>query len=199
VVEQLIGRGRVLHIGGAHVFTNRFLAEGDNAVLVTDLLAGVADAQLVRPAPPGSGDRTLLELLPGGFWRLLVQLGVAVLLFVWASAVRLGRPVREPALLQLDGTALTDAVSQLYQRTGRTALAATWLRRRTRRLLARQYQLTSAAPAELAATASRAAGRPTDTGRYAAALGEGPVADGAALVELAATLDRLREEVGHGA
>lgn len=199
VLRRQVGLGELYTVGGPAPFTNRYLARHDNAVLATALLVDGATVHLVRPRPFGTGDRSLLDLLPDGFYRLMVQLGVALALFVWASAVRLGRPVREPLLLELPSTSFTDSVAQLYQRGGRRAVAAGWLRRRARRELLHRYQLPPDTGVEqLAAVLAAAAGHPEHADRYAAVLRDQEPGSSEELLDVAASIDRLRREVTHG-
>lgn len=199
VLRRQVGLGEWFAVGGPQPFTNRYLAEQDNAVLATALLLDGGTVHLVRPRPFSTGDQSLFDLLPAGFYRLLVQLAVALVLFVWASAVRLGRPVREPLLLELPATSFTDSVAQLYQRGGRRALAAGWLRRRARRELLHRYQLPpDAGVEELAAVLAKAAGHPEHADRYAAVLRDNEPGSSEELLDVAASIDRLRREVIHG-
>lgn len=199
VLRRPVGRGERIEIGGPWPFTNQYLAGEDNAALATRLFAGNRTVHLVRPAPFSTGDQTLVDLLPDGFWRLVVQLAVAFGLFVWASAVRLGRPVREPTLWELPATAFTESVAQLYQRGGRRHLAARWLRWRARRDLLHRFQLPPDTEIEqLATVAAAAAGRPEDAGRYAAVLRDGEPTTTEELLQVATDVDRLRQEVSHG-
>ena len=141
IVRRPIGNGEVVAIAGPEVFTNRYLAEGDNAALATALLAGRGSVSFVTPAPAGAGDKTLVELVPGWFYRVGLQLLMGFALFVWASAPRLGPPVREPLLWPLPSTALATQIGGLYQRSRQPAVAARWLRRRARRQLTSRYRL----------------------------------------------------------
>ena len=212
VVRVPAGDGEIIAVGGPDVFTNRYLAQGDNAVLATNLLVGRGPVAFVRPGRPGGGEQGLLALLPGGFWRVIIELTLALVVLVWASAPRLGRPVAEPMLLALPGTALAEAAANLYQRAASGPAAARWLRRRAHQELAARVGLApnvSSAELSLAVAAAGAAelGPEVDPGsaqageRAAAieAVLEGAaVPNGAALLVLADNLDRLRREVSHG-
>ncbi len=196
LVVRDVGRGRIVSVGGPDVFTNHYLDEHDNAVLATSLLVGRGPVQLVRPAPLTSGDKTLLELLPAGFWRLVAQGLVAMALLAWASARRHGRPVREPMLWPLPGTAATESVAELYHRTNRYGLSARWLRARLRRSLLRRYQLPPGSPtAELSRLLELE--RPgSGVAELAWRTLEGPDPDtNEELLALAAATDQLRREV----
>jgi hypothetical protein len=116
----------------------------------------------------GEGEAGLWELVPTGVRLGLLQGLVALGLFVWASARRLGQPVPEPRLRELPASALTAAVGELYRRGHQRDAAAAILRRRLRR-----------------ASAARLVGGPGTGLPDGGPGGEPPIGSDAELVELA--------------
>jgi hypothetical protein len=137
VVVDRVGRGRVVAVGGAGPFTNALLGAVDNAGLALELLdaggPGPGTVTVVGASPVGEGDDGLWALVPTGVRVAFLQGLVALGVFVWASARRLGQPVPEPKLRELPGSALTAAVGELYHRGHQREAAAAILRRRLRR------------------------------------------------------------------
>ncbi|MFN0028859.1 MAG: DUF4350 domain-containing protein [Acidimicrobiales bacterium] len=198
LVQWAVGDGTVVGVGGPDPFSNAFLARADNAVLATSLLAGRGPVAFVEPVPVTDGEYglgTLVGLLPEWFWRLMAALVVAAGLSVWASARRLGRPLSEPALLELPATGLTTGVANLYERARRPALAAYWLRARAQRQLAPKVGLPASVSPEELAQALAAADPGGEPAAAAPAIRDllvsGPVTDGAALLRLSQGLDAL--------
>src|SRR3546814_18850835 len=87
------------------------------------------------PVPAGGGDESLIDLIPPGVERALLQLGVAFVLYAVWRAIRLGRPVREDQPVRIAGSELVAAVGRLLGRTRRPDAAAAALRGRLRRRL----------------------------------------------------------------
>lgn len=199
VVAQPVGSGRIVSIGGPAPLTNRHLDDGDAAVLAVALLApetGTSVAFLRPELAAGSGDRSLVDLVGtpvrAALAQLLVAFGIVVL---WRSR-RLGRPVVEPLPVPIEGSELTDAVGRLLARGRQPAHAAAVLRDRARRDLSGPLGLPLDAPADLVAAAitARTTLEPDEARRAAAA----PVTSDVDLVEVAALLVRIREEITHG-
>src|SRR3546814_8139145 len=71
------------------------------------------------PVPAGGGDESLIDLIPPGVERALLQLGVAFVLYAVWRAIRLGRPVREDQPVRIAGSELVAAVGRLLGRTRR--------------------------------------------------------------------------------
>lgn len=193
------GRGTVVGLGGAGALVNSRLAGADNAVLATALLAPGLDDRVVvlRPPPPGAGQKDVLDLVGPGVKLAVVQLGIAfVLVAVW-RARRLGRPVLEPQAVQVPGSALVGAVGELLQRRRSRAEVAGVLRDDLRRTLAARLGMAPSAPA--AAVADTAAARSTVSVEEVLAVlaGQTPV-DEEELVALAQAVESVRREVGRG-
>jgi hypothetical protein len=140
-------RGRVIVVGGADPFTNRYLDEADNAVLAVELLTGGGADQgslavLYDPVfSPGS--RGLRELLPSGFTWALWQLLVAFGLFVLWRARRFGSPVPEPQPVELPGSLLVRATGELHRRSGGTMQASAVLRADLENRMRRQLKVSA--------------------------------------------------------
>lgn len=186
------GRGTVVALGGPGVWTNAALGAADNAVLAAALLRPPAgDLALVRPRAPGTGDTTLADLLPPAVGLALGQLALAFAVVVAWRARRLGRPVREPQAVELAGSQLVVAVGHLLRRGRATGHAARLLRADLRRSLGERLGLPPAAGPESVADVVAARGGPPRAEMMAALDGADP-GDDAALVELAAGVERVR-------
>ncbi len=199
LVVRQVGDGTVIAVAGPDPFSNAYLAQADNAVLAITLLSGQGPVAFIQPGGSGDGGYgmgRLVGLLPQWFWRLMAGLAVAAALSVWASARRLGRPVYEPALLDLPAVGLTEGVANLWQRARRPASAAYWLRVRAHRQLAQRVGLAASASSEEVARALAAArhdvGLDPMTEAIKDLLVSGSVTDGATLVGLSDGLDTLR-------
>lgn len=202
VVEQARGAGRIVAVGGPDLFTNEQLGAADDAVLATRLLVptdGTRTAILQPAAGFGDdgADRSLGDVLGQGVRLAILQLVVAFVVYAWYRARRLGPPVLEPQPVEIDGSELVVAVGQLLQQAKRPQHAADLLRADTRRRLGERLGLpVDASPSVLADVV---AGRTDiDPDQLRRLLADAPVADDAALLELARNLDSLRQEVLHG-
>ena len=193
------GDGTVVAIGGAGMMVNAALAEGENAPVVSALVAPQVGTRLLvlEPGPlagTSTGRRTLSELIPAGVWRAILQLGVAFVLYAAWRSRRLGRPVPEPAPSPIAGSELVAAVGTLLDRSRSPGHAADLLRRDLRRFLGDHLGVPPDAPADVVATvAAERSG--ADEADLRAALGGAPVTDDQDLAALAATIDRIRQEV----
>ena len=199
VVEQTLGAGRMVAVGGPAPFTNDGLDRADAAVLVADLLAprpaGTRVAFLERGAPvlAGDGEETLTDLVPEQVTLALVQLGLAFAAYVWFRARRAGRPVAEPLPTTLAGSELVDAVGRLLQQERDPERSATLLRDDLRRGLARRFGLSPGSDVEDLVAAAERAGADPDRAR--AVLAGPPVTDGDALTTLARDIETTRREI----
>lgn len=186
----LLGTGRPL--------TNDALSEHGNAALAMRMLGAQQRLVWYVPSPSdpalGTGQSSLLELLPDGWKFGLIQVGVAVLVLALWRACGLGPLVREPLPVVVHAAETTEGRAQLYQRSAAADHAATALRRAAADRIAGRLGLPADAGPE--AVAESAAAR---TGRTAAGVHEllyGPAPrDDAALVRLATDLDVLENEV----
>ena len=200
LVTSAVGRGRVVALGGAGMFTNSLLAKSDNSVLAADLLfrgPGVRVAVML-PSPVGGGRRSLSALLDRRTKLVLLQLFIGLAAVVAWRARRLGRPVTETVPVQIAGSELTVAVGNLFERAHRRDTAASYLRHDLRRWLGERLGVGGSAPVEvLAATASARTG--TGYEELVHLLTDQPVASDADLVALAQSIESARQEVAHGA
>lgn len=193
LVVSPTGAGAVVALGGTGALVNAGLGHADNAVLAASLLVAAdgVRVQLQQPPLPGSGDATLLDLVPTRVLVALAQLGVAFLVLVAWRARRLGAPVGEPRAVALPGSELTVAVGALLHETGARAQAAAVLRGELQRTLAERFGLPPGASADVVAEVVAARGG-LDVATVRDAL-TGPVpGDDAGLVALAGRLDAVR-------
>jgi hypothetical protein len=193
------GRGTIVVLGGPGALVNARLGHADNAVLAAALLAPHAGERVavLGPRPPGTGTRTLSDLVPTRVRLMLAQLALAFVVVVAWRARRLGRPVLEAQPVELAGSELVVAVGNLLQRARGRARAATVLRQDLRRTLATRLGLATDASAEQVADAAAAwSGIPSE--RVRGLLDGGTPADEAALVRLGQDVESVREEVVGG-
>jgi hypothetical protein len=200
VVERAAGNGTIVAIGGAAVFTNGALGTEDNAVLAADLLAPVPGTTVAFLEPPavGSGSTSLQDLISPNVKRAIVQLAIAFAFYALWRAIRLGKPVSEPQPVQLAGSELVSAVGQLLQQAHSPQRAADILRADLRRALSERLgvPLSAAPDAFTAAIVSRSS---LDSDAVRAALAGPPVTGDAELLDLAKSIDAIRQEVLHAA
>ncbi len=199
IVASDRGDGTVVAIGGAGMMVNAALAEGENAPVVSALVAPQVGTRLLvlEPGPlagTSTGRRTLSELIPAGVWRAILQLGVAFVIYAAWRSRRLGRPVPEPAPSPIAGSELVAAVGTLLDRSRSPGHAAELLRRDLRRFLGDHLGVPPDAPADVVATVAAERTGATEAD-LRAALGGAPVTDDQDLAALAATIDRIRQEV----
>lgn len=199
LLSRPVGRGMVVALGGAGLWTNQRLDQDDNAALAVRLLAapGSARRAVLVPSKAGSGHRSAVGLLSPRVRTGLLQLMIAFGVLAWWRGRRLGRPVAETEPVRLAGSEIVAAVGDLLARTTNRDAAAHQLRDGARRWLGERLGLGSAAPPDqVADAASTRAG--IDRARAAGLLSDAPLPDEAALVRLAQSLARLRQEVRRG-
>jgi hypothetical protein len=193
------GDGTLVALGGSGLLVNAALAEGENAPVVTALVAPErgTDVLVLEPealAPGSGGQRTLGDLIPAGVTRALVQIALAFVVYALWRARRLGRPVPEPQPVAVAGSELVAAVGNLLDRTRSPAHAGELLRADLRRFLADHLGVPlGTRPDVLASVAAERTQVAEESLRWA--LSPDPVTDDAGLTALAATIDRIREEV----
>lgn len=198
VVEERLGDGRIVAIGGAGPFTNELLDEQDNAVLAVGLLApepGTRAAFLRPDLAVGTGDRGLVDLVGTPVRAALAQLVVAFAVVVLWRGRRLGRPVAEPQQVRIESAELTAAVGRLLARSRHPGRAAAVLRDRARRDLSGPLGLPLDAPGAVVVDAivARTTLDPADAHQATLA----PVSTDDDLVAVATLLARIREEITH--
>ena len=191
-VEVTQGQGRLLLLGSAAPFTNRWLAEADNAVLASALLGPEPGAELTFvPRPdPDEADLSLLDLVPSRVWRLLALLALGVLVGVVASGRRLGHPVEELLPPVVPSATLATSVADLTRRAGDRQGAANRLRDRARREVARTVGAPAAAdPEQLVARLTATLHLAPEAVRHA--LVDGPVTDDETLLDVARSVAQV--------
>lgn len=200
LVVRTRGQGHVAAIGSARPFTNAELDRAHNAGLATALLAPGRDDRVAIMPPPtvGDGDATLMDLVPAGFWRLILLGTMALLVAIVWTARRLGRPVEERLPPVLPSAELARSVAALLQRAGDRSSAAARLRTDARRVTARTLGVpTSSDTDTLVSLVIARTGVPP--GHAEVALHDRPVDDDAALLEVADACRSLRLRLRSGA
>jgi hypothetical protein len=193
--------GALVAIGGTLPFTNEYLGDADNAALIAAVLAPVPGREVVllQDAPTAGtagGVDSPFDLVDRSVVLALVQLGIAFVLYALWRARRLGRPLREPQPVAIEGSELVAAVGDLLHRTGDPQRAARLLRDDTRRELGERLGLPREAPIEtLAATASTRTG--VDADRVTLVLSTMVVTTDDELLALGREIESLRQEILH--
>jgi Domain of unknown function (DUF4350) len=199
-VAENEGAGVVVALGGADLWSNRYLADTDNALLAADLLApakGYTVDWLLTPRV-GSGNASIWSLVPGRVKALFAALAVASLAACFWRARRLGRPVVEVPIVPLPGSELVVATGHLLEKNGRFEESAALVRAEVLgQLGSRLGQAPGTEPATVAQVAAYYGGLPAD--EVVAALCGPPPSNEAELLELARSLQLIREEVLSGA
>ncbi|MCO1655586.1 DUF4350 domain-containing protein [Pseudonocardia humida] len=187
----------VTALGSADVLLNRALAEEGNAALALSLLGEHPRLAWFRPVPEGpppGADRSVLELVPAGWWWGAAQLAIAVALLAAWRARRLGPVVTEPLPVVVRSAEAAEGRARLYRRAGDRGHAAEVLRGAARARLVALLGLPD--DAEPAAVVRAVAGRSDHSITEVSHLLYGPApVDDAGLVALAETLDRYEAEV----
>lgn len=192
-------QGTIVSIGGAAPFMNENLGAEDNAALAVSLAAPNRGVRVAFLEPPiaGSGDEGLLDLIPVGIKRAMWQLGVAFALYALWRAIRLGRPVTEAQLVEIDSSEFVAAVGNLLAERRDPGLSAEILAAAAARSLASSTGLgVGTDPAVVAAAVSDRTGRDPD--RIAYLLHGAGVATDDDLVALIDELDNIEQELLHG-
>ena len=197
LVARAEGEGSVVALAGGAPFINDRLDEVDNAVLAVSLMApqpGMRVTVLEADAA-GSGDDSLLDLMPGSvkssLWQLVIAFGALVL---W-RARRLGRPVEETQPVAIPGSELVIATGNLFHRAGRRDAAVQMLQSQLRRELATRFGLSHDLSVDQIADVLATRGIPVAKTRYA--LSPRLVANDEEFVAMARAIESLRKEVLH--
>ena len=190
---------RVTLLGDGAFMTNEHLDDHGNAALALRLLSRHPTVEWVYPRTPelaADDDRQkgLLELLPHRVLVATAQAFVVLLLIALWRARRLGPVVVEPLPVVVRAAEAVEGRARLYEGAHARDQAGNALRAGLRDRLVRVLGLSPDASPETMVAAVTAR-----TGRDAVAVGDllygPPPADDAALVRLAADLDRLDNEV----
>ena len=194
-----LGSGLVVGLGGAGLWTNQRLDQLDNAALAVGLLAPADGSRVdvLVASRPGSGTRSVFDLLSPRLKWALVELVVAFGVLAWWRGRRFGRPIVEAGRVQLPGSEIVEAVGALMARSGNRDAAARQLREGTAARISGALGLGPHTPRAVVADtcAARFGVSAPDT---LALLADTPVADDAALVRLAQSLATLSQEVTRG-
>jgi hypothetical protein len=199
LVAATDGSGRVVGLGGAGLWTNQRLDQLDNAALAVGLLAPTAGARvdILVASQPGSGHRSVYDLLSPRLKWALLELVVAFGVLVWWRGRRFGRPINEAGPVQLAGSEIVLAVGELMERAGNREAAARQLREGTCARVGSSLGLgTGSSPVVIADALASRFGIPA--ARTLALLSDAPIPDDAALVRLAQSLATLSQEVTRG-
>ncbi|PYC66467.1 DUF4350 domain-containing protein [Streptomyces tateyamensis] len=196
-----LGGAEVIVLGSGRFLTNEYLAHQGNASLALGLLG--SQHRLVWYLPDygsagAGGDRSITELIPGGWSWATLQLAVAVGLAALWRARRLGPLVSEQLPVVVRATETTEGRARLYQLAKARGRAAEALRQAVRHRLAPVLGVSVTggqvdADALLAALGDRLPDRPA--GELGGLLYGPPPLDDAALLRLADELDALERQV----
>jgi hypothetical protein len=120
-----MGDGSIVNLGDGTVWSNRHLASSDNAALAVALLAPKADGtmQFVEPDLSSTPDATeevygigpMLELAPTWIKAVGLNAGLALLVFCLARSRRVGRPAKEPMLVDVRAAQHSEAIGNLLR------------------------------------------------------------------------------------
>jgi hypothetical protein len=199
-VAQNEGAGVVVALGGADLWSNRYLSDSDNALFAADLLAPAKGGTVgwLVTSSVGSGTATIWSIVPSRVKALLATLVIAVLATCLWRARRLGRPVLEVPLVPLPGFELVVATGRLLEKNRRFEEAAALMRADAcGQIASRLGQAPGTGPATVAQVAAHYSGLPAD--EVVAALCGPPPRNESDLLELARSLQLIREEVLSGA
>ncbi|MEZ5309933.1 MAG: DUF4350 domain-containing protein [Microthrixaceae bacterium] len=216
-VEVAVGSGRLFILGSPYLWVNARLqpnkSEGgkvlDNGVTALRLLTATPSGDdepriervlFVESIPTesalGSGTKTPLELIPTPFKALLVGLCVALGVFIWSRATRLGRPVDESAEVTINSSELTLAIGRLFQNDpAYLGAGAESLRREARTEMARAVGVPIDSGPEVLcrAVGQRCGGDPGAV--HELLYGRSSVSNAGQLIALERSLGMLRNEV----
>jgi hypothetical protein len=196
LVVQPVGRGQIVSMGLPAAFTNAHLDEADNSVLAAALLAPRTGTSVaVLQLPPGTVGRvTLSSLVSIGVKLALLQVVLALIVYLFFRGRRLGKPITESQPVQIPGSELVSAVGNLLQQTKSPERAAVIMRRDLRARLGDRLGLPAAtSPEVLAATVEARVGIPQDD--VLPVVADLPCPTDADLLTLSAQVDDLRRRV----
>ncbi|MFH7600267.1 DUF4350 domain-containing protein [Streptomyces racemochromogenes] len=197
--------GDTVLLGSERILLNRRLTEEGNASLALQLLGSRPELVWYLPTladMPADGpaeDKSLLDLVPPGwYWALLQLFAAAAAAALW-RARRLGPLVTEDLPVAIRASETTEGRARLYRKASARDRAATVLRAAARERLAALVGVPASQahdPTALTAAVSARLPAPPDAGSDVTTLLFGPTpADDAALVALADHLDALEREV----
>lgn len=129
-VEIRRGGGRAVLLGGSAPFRNRYLRRADDAVYAARLL-GSGVVRFGPPVAPGQAaaeDGSAWDALPAAGRAVVVQIGVALLLFALARGRRIGRPRAEVPIAAIPAGELVHAEARLLRGAKARGFAAAAMR-----------------------------------------------------------------------
>jgi hypothetical protein len=205
VIVREIGSGLIVGLGDNEPFINRHLRRADNAGLAVALLVPERDTNVTfllgsdasqSVQDVGSGDDTLRDLVPTWVWMAITLGAVAFVVFAISRSTRVGRLVVEPIASPIAGSELVSATGNLMQRAGHASRAGWLLLEHLHRDLCRAHGIDIAASlADLDRAVAHRSG--TREGEVEDVLRQ-TVSSAEGLLDLTATIDRLRRQVfGH--
>jgi hypothetical protein len=202
--ERVVGRGRVVALGGSEIFTNDRLGKADNAVLLMNIVQPGSSNPVTlletrdesSDVSPTEGGVTLSSLYSDRFRDGMWMLFTAVILFMLFKARRLGRPVEEEPLVRIPASQLVVATGDLLELAQQPRAAAAMLRDDLRRSLAERFGLRAdTETGVLVELISQRTG--IDPQRVRVALNDDAVNSPESLVAYAQHVERLQMEVKH--
>ncbi|MDQ6839310.1 MAG: DUF4350 domain-containing protein [Actinomycetota bacterium] len=197
-IERSVGRGTVVSLASPALWTNAHLGDDDNSVLAADLLVPQPGNTLVWLSGPivGGGHQSLIHLIPARVDEMLIGGIIAFGVACTWRARRLGRPVPEEVPVAIPGSELVGAVSRLLARNDQRRYAAELIRDELRGdVVVRMAVTPSMAPDVVAGLVAERTGR--DPAAVAATMYGSAPADDGELVDLARTVEEIRQEI-HG-
>ncbi|NOX30282.1 MAG: hypothetical protein GXP35_09590 [Actinobacteria bacterium] len=155
-----VGEGLMVATSSPRPFLNSSLATGDHAGLLLALLDETTGSVLMLEVSGngiGDGDQSLADLVPEAVWAALFALGTAWLLFMVQRSRRLGHPVAEGNVVQIDGFEVVRATARLYDKANARQLGVDRLRAELVGDLNRRWMGRGDALTELPVTTEQAA------------------------------------------
>ena len=155
VVLRSVGAGTIVGLGDNEIFTNRLLRRADNAGLAVGLVdigrsphVTILLGNGVSPTIDdiGTGDDTLIDLVPTWVWMTLALGVAAFVVFAISRSARVGRIVAEPPAVPIAGSELVSATGNLMQRAGHAERAGRLILGGLHRDLCRVHGVAVTAP-----------------------------------------------------
>ena len=189
VVERQLDAGTITTAGVRSLLVNRSIGDRDHAAVAVGLVGSAERVVVLDAAAPGSGDRSLLDLLPSGVVLAIVQLLAVAVVEMIRRSRRLGRVLPDEAGIIGPAVAPLDAAARLRARSGDRDGALGDLRRDLAHHLG--VDDLAAAPDYVVARLARDAEVPLQLARAATAPSVTP--DDATLVEQGAALAAMTD------
>lgn len=202
VIERSVGNGIIIGLGDNKIFVNKHLRRADNAALAAALLVREPGASVTvligNGASPtisdiGSGDDTLVDLVPPWVWMALALGALSFVVFAISRSARLGRIVSEPVAVPIAGSELVSATGNLMARAGHAERAGWLVLSRLHRDLSQAHNVDLSAPLEVLdrAVSDLSGTAPGDVAQLLARV----ASDDNSLLDIARRARRLRRQV----